>query len=954
MNVPARGAETRRYHHLTGGGEMGAAMRAHDWSVTPLGPPDTWPQPLKTLVDVMLGSNQPMLVAWGPERTLLYNDAYSEILAGKHPQALGRDFLDVWSEIRSDLVPIVERAYAGDPVQMDDIHLVIERRGYPEETHFAFSYTPVRDEAGAVAGFFCPCFETTEQVLADRRQAEERERQRRMFEQAPGFITILSSPEHRFEFANAAYRRLFGERGYIGKTVREAFPELADQNFFALLDQVYATGERFVAASTPIQFEGGSGELQDRFLDFIYEPVTDAAGRVTGIFVEGHDVTDAHRANAALRESEARYRMLFNSIESGFCVVEVDLGSTGERIDYRVVEANPAFYRHTGFSENIANKWLRVAAPALEEHWYETYARVASTGVPERFEESSEHLGRWFDVFAFPTGAPDERRVGILFTDISARRTAEEQLRASEARLRAVVNAAPVGLVFADASGRITGANAGIEAILGRPVTSSPGVDRYGADYVAFHADGRRVESDEYPLAQVLRGDGDRAELEVQVQLPDKSLRWVRYIATPMKDEEGQALGAVVASLDIDQEKRFAENLAREVKRALAELEQAQQALRQSQKMEAMGQLTGGVAHDFNNLLTPIIGSLDMLQRRSTSSERERRLIDGALQSAEKAKTLVQRLLAFARRQPLQPQAVDVPRLVGGMADLVASTSGPHVKVVVNLSPDVPFARADPNQLEMAILNLAVNARDAMPDGGILTFAVEVDEIGGRHRSNLPQGRYVRLSVADTGTGMDDTTLARAVEPFFSTKGIGRGTGLGLSMVDGLAGQLGGALAIASKPGLGTIIELWLPATEGTETRSDEPASARHAAVAGTVLLVDDEDLVRASTAEMLSDLGYGVVETASGEEALQLVNTGLKFDLLVTDHLMPGMKGTDLARALLKMFPERPALVVSGYAEVDGIAPDLPRLSKPFRQVELAGALAELRAPAAAPGARS
>jgi CheY-like chemotaxis protein len=288
------------------------------------------------------------------------------------------------------------------------------------------------------------------------------------------------------------------------------------------------------------------------------------------------------------------------------------------------------------------------------------------------------------------------------------------------------------------------------------------------------------------------------------------------------------------------------------------------------------------------------------------------------------------------------------------MADLVASTSGPHVKVVVDVSQDLPFARADPNQLEMAILNLAVNARDAMPDGGTLTFSIDVDDIVGGHRSNLPQGRYVLLSVADTGVGMDDTTLARAVEPFFSTKGIGKGTGLGLSMVDGLAGQLGGALAIGSKPGLGTIIELWLPVTEAAERRADAPVSAGRAAPAGTVLLVDDEELVRASTAEMLTDLGYAVVETASGEQALQLVEGGLKFDILVTDHLMPGMKGTDLARALLLRWPGRPALVVSGYAKVDGIAPDLPRLSKPFRQGELARALAELRARGDEPGGRS
>jgi signal transduction histidine kinase len=256
--------------------------------------------------------------------------------------------------------------------------------------------------------------------------------------------------------------------------------------------------------------------------------------------------------------------------------------------------------------------------------------------------------------------------------------------------------------------------------------------------------------------------------------------------------------------------------------RDVTSLRDTQEALRQSQKMEAMGALTGGVAHDFNNLLTPIVGSLDLLQRKGLGSEREQRLIDGAMQSAERAKTLVQRLLAFARRQPLQTQAVDVRALIDGMGDLVASTSGPRVRVEIDLGEGLPAARADSNQVEMAVLNLAVNARDAMPEGGTLTISAKSVHIGQSEDSGLRPGRYVRLAVADTGLGMDEATLKRAVEPFFSTKGIGRGTGLGLSMVHGLASQLGGDLAITSKPGLGTCVELYLPASDQAASQSQE------------------------------------------------------------------------------------------------------------------------------------
>jgi CheY-like chemotaxis protein/two-component sensor histidine kinase len=359
-----------------------------------------------------------------------------------------------------------------------------------------------------------------------------------------------------------------------------------------------------------------------------------------------------------------------------------------------------------------------------------------------------------------------------------------------------------------------------------------------------------------------------------------------------------------------------------------------------------MGQLTGGVAHDFNNLLTPIVGSLDMLMRRGLGNEREQRLIGGAMQSAERAKTLVQRLLAFARRQPLQAAAVDLVQLVNGMAGLIGSTLGPTIDIRVELASDLPPAMADANQLEMALLNLAVNARDAMPDGGVLTISASRENVRGQHPTKVARGHYVRLSVADTGTGMDAKTLQHAIEPFFSTKGIGKGTGLGLSMVHGLAAQLGGGLTIASDLGCGTTVDLWLPISADRlgnvpgEQRDAQPAKAR-----GRALLVDDEDLVRMSTADMLIDLGYDVTEADSGEEALRLMTEVGPPDLLVTDHLMPGMSGVDLARKALQLKLDLPILIVSGYAEVDGIAPDLPRLTKPFRNAELAERLAQLGA---------
>ncbi|GBU19386.1 MULTISPECIES: GAF domain-containing protein [Methylobacterium] len=522
---------------------------------------------------------------------------------------------------------------------------------------------------------------------------------------------------------------------------------------------------------------------------------------------------------------------------------------------------------------------------------------------------------------------------------------AEARLRESEERLRLAVDNADVGFWDVDVVNDIliwpprTKAMFGISAEV--PVTMRDFYD-------GLHPDDRDATSAAYAAA----ADPERRALyDVDYRTVGKEdgiVRWVAAKGRGVFDAAGRCLRVAGTAVEITARKAAEEalrelnaTLETRIAKAIADREEAQEALRQSQKMEAMGQLTGGVAHDFNNLLTPIVGVLDMLQRRNVGGEREQRLIAGAAQSAERAKTLVQRLLAFARRQPLQAVPVDVAKLVTGMGELVASTTGPQIKVVVSAPDDLPPAVADANQLEMALLNLSVNARDAMPEGGTLRISASAESIRPGHRSNLPAGHYICLSVADTGAGMDAATLARAVEPFFSTKGIGKGTGLGLSMVHGLASQLNGALTIQSRPNLGTNVELWLPRSmllPVAETRGVEASEGQ--AAQGTVLLVDDEELVRASTADMLADLGYTVVEAASGEQAMQLLDSGLKFDVLVTDHLMPGVSGTDLAGIVRTSRPGTTILLVSGYAEREGLDPDLPRLTKPFRKADLAASL--------------
>jgi signal transduction histidine kinase/ActR/RegA family two-component response regulator len=370
----------------------------------------------------------------------------------------------------------------------------------------------------------------------------------------------------------------------------------------------------------------------------------------------------------------------------------------------------------------------------------------------------------------------------------------------------------------------------------------------------------------------------------------------------------------------------------------------AEQRLLQAQKMESIGQLTGGIAHDFNNLLAVILGNLELLRKRIQDDERAKRLLDGALQGAQRGAALTQRLLAFSRRQDLTPQAVDVAQLVSSMTDLLARALGPSIKIVTRFPSGLPPVKVDPNQLEMALLNLAVNARDAMPTSGTITISAHSEEVMEGKEHGLSPGAYVCVSVSDTGMGMDAATLARAIEPFFTTKGVGKGTGLGLSMIHGLAVQSGGALKLKSEVGKGTTAEIWLPRGEAMAAvpASDENARPEHRTC--TVLLVEDDPLVMSGTAAMLEDLDHKVVEASSGEEALRILRENGSIDLVVTDHAMPGMTGLDLAEQIRREWPALPILLASGHAELperNGLA--IPRLTKPFRQDELESAIASV-----------
>ncbi|WP_413740722.1 PAS domain-containing protein [Sphingomonas sp. Sphisp66] len=956
-----------------------------NWSDTSLGAIEAWPTELLAHVQIVLASPVPMALLWGSDGILLYNDGYAEVCGPRHPGALGARLLEAWPEASAFNARVLDAGMRGESLSFHAQELELWRYGHPEKVWMDLEYLPIRDGAGQPVGMLALVFDITQRILAEHRLARSEELYRFLDELSQAVtplhdaqqvlsVTVRMVAAH-LAVTNCAYADMDPDAN--GFTIRgnwhaEGSPSILGHyslaDFGRLAVSELSAGRPLIINDNMIEI---APEEARTFQDIgvaatVCMPLV-KNGRLTALMAI-HDkvprrwsdyeltvmreVTSrswAHvervAAEAGLRASEEQLRLALDAAEIG----QWDVDIVAETLFWP-----PRLKAMFGISPDVPISMKDFYAGLHPDDFEAVVAAYAAAADPERravYDVEYRTIGkedglvRW--VAAKGRGVFEEGKcVRIIGTaiDITARKRTERALRElnetlelrvaeglAERKLLADVVENTTAIIFvADLDYRWLAVN----RAAARAFEAAYGVTpRIGASMLDVLADlpehreqvrrtwGRALAGEEFTIVEEF---GD----------PDRERRFFEINFNALRDGSGRQIGAYQIVHDVTE--RIAEQ---------HRLAQAEEQLRQSQKVEALGQLTGGVAHDFNNLLTPIIGSLDLLSRKQLGNEREQRLVAGALQSAERARTLVQRLLAFARQQPLQPTAIDVAALVAGMGDLVASTTGPQVQVLVEAPSDLPPAMADYNQVEMALLNLSVNARDAMPDGGTLRISAASREVAGRESGELRPGPYVMISVADTGSGMNPETLARAIEPFFSTKGIGKGTGLGLSMVHGLAQQLGGGIRIFSTPGVGTNVEIWLPAA----AEGSIPLPAGTAKVVterghrGRALLVDDEEAVRASTAHMLEECGFDVVEAESAEVALRRLEGGQEFTVLVTDHLMPGMDGTQLAKAVHAIRPGLPCLIVSGYADVEEIAPDLSRLTKPFRASELREALAGL-----------
>lgn len=671
-------------------------------------------------------------------------------------------------------------------------------------------------------------------------------------------------------------------------------------------------------------------------------PLRTPSGLIAGVLVQ-LDASPQPEAPATTRsDSEAYYRTLFESMDEGFCVIEFIDGPHGPLSDYVHVEANPAYEVHAGIP-NVVGQRLRELVPDEADAWAARYGGVLRTGRPIRFEQELVKTGRHLELAAFRIEPPERRQVAVLFKDVTDRRRAEAAIRQAnetlEARVKAVlaerslladvventnayVQVVDMELRFLAINGA---AAAEFERIFGKRPRVGDAIRALLADrpdlVMAIEASWARALAGEDVVVVEAHGDPARTERHYEQHF------------YPLRDAEGRQIGAYQFAYDVTE--RFAEQ---------ERLRTAEEALRQAQKMEAVGQLTGGLAHDFNNLLAGISGTFDMIgirlaQGRSADITKYLAAGQGA---ARRAAALTHRLLAFARRQTLSPKPTVINRLLADLVDLVQRTVGPGITVETVAAGGLWTALVDANQLENAILNLCINARDAMPAGGRITIETAnrwLDERTARAR-NMEGGQYVTVSVTDTGIGIDKSILDRVFDPFFTTKPLGQGTGLGLSMVYGFARQSHGHVRIYSEIGQGTTVTIYLPRHEGTAGESEVPQDSfapRLAHVGETILIVDDEPTVRLLVVDALGDLGYGCIEAEDGAAALRLFESGERIDLLITDVGLPGgLNGRQVADAARVGRPDLRVLFITGYAENavlnhGHIEPGMEVLTKPF-----------------------
>ncbi len=892
-----------------GDGEMARLMRAHDWAATPLGTPDTWPHALKGAVRLLLTSKFEMWLGWGPDIAFFYNDAYRPTLGSKHPHALAVPTRVLWAEIWPDVEPRLRAVYErGESTWDRALLLLLNRHGYVEETYHTFSYSPLIGDTGRVEGSFCAVSEETDRVISERRLASLRE-----------LAATLTAADSREKVFTAAGSTLGANLHDLPFTLTYVFEADGQARLAAAAgigrDHPCATAT-LPAVAVPGQMCWDLSELWQGAA----QHVIDAPGSLPG---GAWDLSPQRVAMVPLA------------------------GTGGDRpLGVLIVGLNP--YRplddaYLGFIQLLAGQ-VGAALTSAQGYEAERQRAAALAEAVQLRQEAAQVLQQ----------ANDRLAVEV------AQRTQERD------RLRDLFQQAPSFMCLLmgpdhtfqlvnDAYQQLVGHQ---RNLLGRAIREAlPEVEGQG-----FFELLDSVYATGTPYV------GQNVDVQLQ-RVPDGPLskHVLHVVYQPFVDAEGRPIGIFVDGYDVTHQRHTEAELQRlnntleqrvtqrtveladtlaALRRESAEREAAQSALRHAQRMESLGKLTGGVAHDFNNLLQVVSGNLQLLMKDVSGNERADRRVQNALAGVARGSKLASQLLAFGRRQPLEPKVVNIGRFIKGMDDMLRRALGEEVELETVINGGLWNTLVDPGQIENALLNLAINARDAMDGAGRLTIEAgnaALDDAYALLHDDVVSGQYVMVAVTDTGGGIPAEIIERVFEPFFSTKPEGKGTGLGLSMVYGFVKQSGGHVKLYSEPGEGTTVRLYLPRVQQSEDVLVETPMLPVTGGTETVLVAEDDEAVRETTVALLADLGYRVLQARDASSALNVLESGVPVDLLFTDVVMPGpLRSPELARKAVERQPHLAVLFTSGYTEnaiVHGGRLDagVELLSKPYTREALA-----------------
>ncbi|MGZ5874543.1 MAG: PAS domain S-box protein [Bradyrhizobium sp.] len=865
---------------------------------------------------MLLQSPIPIVLLWGEDGIMIYNDAYSGFAGGRHPKLLGSKVREGWPEVADFNDNVMKVGLSGGTLAYKDQELTLYRHGRPEQVWMNLDYSPVLNEAGQPAGVIAIVVETTQRVIAERALKDRENDLARVQHIARiggvsvdlrnGFVNGRRSPEY-LEIHGLSPDAVDTHEDWV----KRLHPDDRDRALNHLLTTVNSADVRYSSEYRIVRPNDG----QVRWIACEAQIERDEKGRPLRLVGAHMDITERTLAKELLRESDERFRLIANSAPVPMWVSKLD-GTRGF--------ANQAYLDFLGleYEEAVVFDWRKILHPDDQSRIVrESIAGEASLKpfVLEGRYRRADGAWRWMRSESQPRWDPAGKHIGFIGVahDITAAKEAEgelrrlnetleqriqertSQLQSNEAQLRAIFETSNQYQGLLDLEGNVIYANrtslAGIQAVaadvVGKPFWDSPW----------FSATPGASEAVASAFTTVKRGQSVRTEMLLHLPTGD---RYFDFAMRPVFDQHGTVASILPEAVDITDRR------------------QAEEALRQSQKMEAVGQLTGGVAHDFNNLLTIIRSATDFLRRRGLADDRRRRYIDAISDTVDRASKLTGQLLAFARRQPLAPQVFDVGQQVEGIAQLIRPLVGGRIQIALEIRDPECFAMADIAQFETSLINLAVNSRDAMDGEGLISISVgKADAIPASGTSERRYGKFIAISVRDTGTGIAPDKLTAIFEPFYTTKEVGKGTGLGLSQALGFAKQSGGEIVAASKLKEGSTFTIYLPQAETPVSHTDIGAANIEAAMGGRghrILVVEDnEDVGRFST-ELLQDLGYSTRRADNAKQALALISADQSaFDLVFSDVIMPGMNGVELATIIRQQYPHLPVVLTSGYSSV-------------------------------------